>query len=164
MIRNLISGIILFEKIISGIRFYIWSEVPVDIISFFLISDFLAEYLKAFLRNSTQLTLKIICSRNIAKNVSDFTNFLANIFLFGVRKNICTAPFLDAQELHSWSTLKANVCIFLYISLRKFLFQRGSKLFSGKVWDGGRLYNFLKAACCLGLPKWFTIFHFNWYF
>ena len=136
MIRNLISGIILFEKIISGIRFYIWSEVPVDI-SFFLISDFLAEYLKAFLRNSTQLTLKIICSRNIAKNVSDFTNFLANIFLFSVRKNICTAPFLDAQELHSWSTLRTNVFVFLYISLTKFLFLRRSKVLSGGGWGGG---------------------------
>ena len=113
------------------------------------------------LRTSTYLTMKTICSHNIAKNLSDFA---VNMFLFGLRKNICTAPHLDAQELHSWSILKANVCIFLYISLRKFLFQRGSKLFSGKVWDGGRLYNFLKAACCLGLPKWFTIFHFNWYF
>ena len=43
--------------------------------------------------------------------------FSANMFLFGVRNNICTAPFLDTQELHSWSTLNANVCIFLYISL-----------------------------------------------
>ena len=162
MIRNLISGIILFEKIISGIRFYIWSEVPVDIISFFLISDFLAEYLKAFLRNSTQLTLKIICSRNIAKNVSDFTNFLANIFLFGVRKNICTAPFLDAQELHSWSTLRTNVFVFLYISLTKFLFLRRSKVLSGGGGGvGGRLNNFFKAARYLGLAKCFTIFHFN---
>ena len=44
---------------------------------------------------------------------------------------ICTASFLDAQELHSWSTLKANVCIFLYISVTKFLFQRRSKILSG---------------------------------
>ena len=56
--------------------------------------------------------------------------------LVGVRRNICTAPFLDAQELHSRSTLKANVCIFLYISLRKFLFQRRSKFLSGGVWGG----------------------------
>ena len=58
-----------------------------------------------------------------AKNLSDFTNFLANMFLCGVRKNICTASFLDTQELHSWSTLKANVCIFLYISLKKLCFR-----------------------------------------
>ena len=47
------------------------------------------------------------------------TNFPANMFLFGVRKDICTAAFLGAQELHFRCTLKANVCIFLYISLKK---------------------------------------------
>ena len=40
-----------------------------------------------------------------------------NMILVGVRKNICTEPFLDAQELHSQSTLKANVCMFLKIKL-----------------------------------------------
>ena len=30
------------------------------------------------------------------------------------KKSFCAAPFLDAQELHSWSTFKANVCIFLH--------------------------------------------------
>ena len=106
--------------------------------SFFLISDVLsqnqqkqklakqvtiflqysfAQKTSLILRTSTHLTLKIICSCNTAKNLSDFTNFPADMFLCSVRKDICTAPFLDAQELHSWSTLKANVCIFLYISL-----------------------------------------------
>ena len=33
--------------------------------------------------------------------LSDFANFPANMFLVGVRKNICTAPFLGAQEPHS---------------------------------------------------------------
>ena len=28
-------------------------------------------------------------------------NSFANMFLFGVRKNICTVPFPDAQELLS---------------------------------------------------------------
>ena len=51
--------------------------------------------------------------------------------LVDVIKNIDTAPFLDAQELPSRSTLKVNVCIFLYIYLRKFLFQRRSKLLAG---------------------------------
>ena len=63
--------------------------------------------------------------------------FSASMFLFGVRKNNCTAPFLDAQELHSWSTLNANVCIFLYISLRNLSFQRRSKVLPGKAYDGG---------------------------
>ena len=161
------------------------SHVPVDIVRVFFIPEFVAENLKAnknqrkrslilqysfaqktslILRISTLLKLKIICSQNTAKKLSQFTNFPANMFLFGVRKNICTAPFPDAQELLSWSTLKANVCIFLYICLRKFLFQRLSKILSGGMGGWWRLNNFLKAARCLGLVKCFTIFHFNWNF
>ena len=77
----------------------------------------------------------ITCSQNTAKKLSQFTNFPANMFLFGVRKIICAAPFLDAQELLSWSTLKANVCIFLRISLRKFFcFQDVAKFYLVTVW------------------------------
>ena len=83
----------------------------------------------AHFKTSTQLTLKKICCGNTDKNLYDFTNFPANMFLFGIRKNIGTAPFLDAQELHAWSTLKANVCIFLYISVWKFLFRRRCKIY-----------------------------------
>ena len=123
-------------------------------------------------KNTTQFEL---CS----KNLTHFTNLNSlnieknmhqqqsqkpfSLFKFsskqpvGVRKNICTGPFLDVQELHSRSTLKANVCIFLYISVKIFLFQRFSKLLSG--W--GRLNNFLKGVRCLYLVKCFTIFHFN---
>ena len=69
------------------------------------------------------LKLKIICSQNTAEKLSQLKFFPANMFLFGVRKNNCTAPFPDAQELLSWNTLKANVCIFLYVSLRTFCFK-----------------------------------------
>ena len=123
-----------------------------------------AQYTSLILSISTHLTLKTICSRNTSKTLSDFTNFPANIFLFGIRNNICTAPSFDAQEPHSWSTLKVNVCIFLYISVRKFLFQRRSKILFGGSWVTGRLNNFLKAAHSLGLVKCFTIFHINWKF
>ena len=72
---------------------------------------------------------------------------------------------LFVLHLHSRSTLKTNFCIFLYIFLRKIWFQRRSKFLSVMGWfGGGRLNNFLKADCCLGLAKCFTIFHFNWYF
>ena len=81
---------------------------------FFLISDFLA-------KTSEKDHSLSFCNTILLKNLS---NFPANIFLFGVRKNICTAPFLDAQELHSWSIFKANVCIFLCKSARKFFFNR----------------------------------------
>ena len=39
--------------------------------------------------------------------------------LVSVIKNIGTAPFLEVQEPTSQSTLKANLCMFLYIYLRK---------------------------------------------
>ena len=75
------------------------------------------------------------------------------MFLFGVRKNICVAPFLDAQELHSWSALKANVCIFLYIFLRNLLFHRRSKALSGKAWDGGGWITSLRWLVALALQN-----------
>ena len=62
-------------------------------------------------RNSLDIEKK--CYRNAAKTLFDFIYFPANMVPFGARNNICTAPFLDPQELHSWSTLKANFCIFL---------------------------------------------------
>ena len=120
MIQILIL-VILFLKIF--LREYNFSpHVPVDIIRVFFIPEFIAENLKAnknqpkrslilkysfaqktslILQISTLLKLKITCSQNTAKKLSQFTNFPANMFLFGVRKIICTAPFPDAQELLS---------------------------------------------------------------
>ena len=114
------------------------------------------------MRISTHLKLKIIYSQNRAKNISQFTNFPPKMFLFGVIKNICTTLLPYAQELLYWSTLKANVCIFLQISLRKCLLQRLSKILSCGMRGGERLNNFLKVARCLGLVKCFTIFQINW--
>ena len=75
------------------------------------------------------------------------------MFLVGVRKSIRTAPFLKAKELYFRSTWKASVCIFEYISVRKFLFQWRRKLLSG-----GGLNNFLKTAHFL---ECFKVFHFT---
>ena len=140
MIQNLIF-VILFLKIL-------FPHVPVDIISF-CIPEFVAENLKAnknqrkrslilqysfaqktslILRISTLLKLKIICSQNTAKKLSQFTNFQQTCFCL-VSKNICNALFPDAQELLSWSTLKANICIFLYISIRNFYFKDVSRFY-----------------------------------
>ena len=184
MIQKLISGIFFFWKCYFGhatfLRTFLWTSSE-----FFLISDFLAGSLKAnknyrkrslifqygltqntslISLTSTHLILKIIYSQNTIKNLSHFTNFPVNIFLFGVRKKICNGPFLDTQELHSSSALKANVYAFLYISLRKFLLQRRSKILSVGIGGGWRLNNFLNAAHCLDIVKCFTMFHLNWNF
>ena len=63
----------------------------------------------------------------------------------------CT--FLDAQELHFSSSLKANVCIFLYISVKDILFQRRSKILCRGGWFGLRQNDFHKVARCLGLAN-----------
>ena len=135
MIQNLIF-VIHFLKIFFRAYNLRW-HVPVDIIREFFLPEFVAENLKAnktqpkislilkysfaqkaslILRISTLLKLKITCYQT-AKKPSQFTNFPKSMFLFGVRKSICTTPFPDTQELFYWITLKTNVFIFLYISL-----------------------------------------------
>ena len=60
------------------------------------------------------------------------------MFLFGVRKIICIEPFLDVQEVYSWST---------------------GEMGGEGVGDGGRLNKFLKVDCCLDLVTFFQ--HLN---
>ena len=114
MIQNLIFVFFFFflEILFRGYSFI--PHVLVDIIRAFIIPEFVAENLKAnkyqrkrslilqycfarktslILRISTLLKLEIICFQNTAKKLSQFTNFPANMFLFGVRKSICTATF-----------------------------------------------------------------------
>ena len=152
--------------------------------SFFLISDFPAESVKPnknyqkishILQTSAHLTLKIISSRNTAKNISGFTNFPVNMYLFGVRKDICTQYFLTPKNctlealwketsVYFFMSLSLYFLISLYFFI-KFLLQTRSKFLSGGGWDwGGRLNNFLKAARCLGFAHCFTIFCFDWNF
>ena len=121
------------ENIISGIQlFCICLYVPMDIIRAFFKFKFSSRKPQKPIKTSEKVlsfystvSLKnlinfmnlnppdiVACSRKIAKNLSDFTIFPANMFMFGNRKSICTAPFFDAQKLHSGNNLKSNVCIF----------------------------------------------------
>ena len=112
-----------------------------------------AQKTSLILRISTHLKLKIISFRNTAKSLSDIKIF-NQLCLCLVSENvfICTASFLDAQEPHSLSSLKANVCIFLYISGTVILFHRRSKLLSsGGRWLGVRQNNFLQVGRCSDL-------------
>ena len=73
------------------------------------------------LRTSNHSTLRKTYSRNTAKKLTHFTNFPVNMLLIDVRKSNCTASFLEAQELYSRRTWKANACIFLiYIPKENF--------------------------------------------
>ena len=69
--------------------------------------------------------------------------------------DIYTAPILTTLNCvlvsSSWSSLKKNVCIFLKIFLRLFLFQRHHKILSNGVRGAGRQNNLfkLKVVCHL---------------
>ena len=125
---------ILFLKILFP-AYNVSPHVPMDIIRVFYIPDFVAENLKAnknlwkrsfilqlqfhfkkplsFCESQLLWNWKQYAPKTQPKNFLIFKIFQKKMLLFGVRKNICTAPFPDAQELLSWSTLKAKVCIFL---------------------------------------------------
>ena len=134
MIQNLLFRI-LFLKILSrAYNFFMY--VPVDIIRIVLnirfsnrnsksqqklaikITHFTIYFFSKQLTHFTNLN-SLDAENNMLPQHSEnhfwFRNFPENMFLFGVSKNICTAPFFVAQDLHSWITLRANVCIFLYI-------------------------------------------------
>ena len=74
--------------------------------------------------------------QNLAKKITHFTiqfqsknlSFFTNLDSLDIKNNMLS-QFLDAQERNFWSTLKASVCIFLYISVRIF-FQRRSNILS----------------------------------
>ena len=132
LIRNLIFRIIFLKMVISRIKhLYVCLDVRVNIIIVFF--DFRFPSRKSQGQKKIRFTnFNSLDIENIMlpqHRQKPFWLFKANIFLSCVRKNICTAPFLDAHMLHYWSTLKVNVCIFLYISLTTFLFQNLSKVY-----------------------------------
>ena len=110
-----------------------WLKFPITVPKFILnflflnFLDFLAGIVKAsqqkdhsfYNRVSFKTSLILQTSTHSAlrkKNLTHFTNFRANMFLVGFRKSIsiCTASFLDAQEMHSESAWKPNVRIFIW--------------------------------------------------
>ena len=135
------------ENVISGMKkFYICPDVSVDIIILFLNFGFSSRKSQSQQKLAKKITHFTIQFRS--KNLTHFTNLnsldIENnmllqhsqkpFWLYKFSANMFTAPFLDAQELHSWSTLKVYFCIkCLYISLYllislKILFQRCSKV------------------------------------
>ena len=136
MIQNLIFKIYFLKKVFRACNFYIFPHVSVDIIRVFFnfiffsresqsqqelpkkATHFTIQFLwktSLIIWTSTHLTLKIICCCNTAKNLSEFTKkFPASMSLFGVKKNICTPPFLDAQNYileALWKQMSVYFCI-----------------------------------------------------
>ena len=133
-----------FKKYYFGhTTFYIRPYVPVDIIKVFLISHFLAEILKA---NKTSEKDRLFYEPLLTWHWKQYTPAESqkpfwlykfsrkHVSVWCQKKNLYCTIFW--RPLHSWSTLKASVCIFLYISATKSLFQRSSKTLPG--WGLGR--------------------------
>ena len=74
-------------------------------------------------QTSTNLAWKIICSQNKhSQKFSLFTNFPSNMCLFGVKKNICTAPFLWPPRT-AFLKLFESKCLYIsvYLPDKKFV-------------------------------------------
>ena len=154
MIQNLIFGILFLKILFQAYSSFVFiCTFRWALSEFFLISNFLAE---SWVAKPKKLAKKItyfttqLCSKNLThftklnsldiesnmllqQSYKPFSLFQQPYFCLMSEKNICTAPFLDAQELHSWDTLNANVSIFLYISTRRLLPQRRSKIWTSGV-------------------------------
>ena len=146
-------------------RFYISPDVPEDIIRVFLISDLLAECLKANKKPAKKITH--FTTKFRLKNLTYFTWHWKQYVTATQLKKVLTLHIfqqrcfcLGSEKIFAVHHFVMPVCIFLYIYLRKFLFQEHSKVLSGRGWDGGSLNKFLKVAHCFPC-KMFYHFSFN---
>ena len=123
MIQNLIIGIILLRILFLAYNFFILihkfqrtsskffcdvrfsrkksqSQQKVFIKVIYFAIHVCSKHLTHFMNlNSLDIENNILL-KHCEKSFSLY-KFFRNMFLFGVRKNICTAPCLDTQELHS---------------------------------------------------------------
>ena len=91
-------------------------------------SEFLFKFRFSSRKSQSQQNLAIKITHFTIQFQSKNLSFFTNLDSLDIKNNMLS-QFLDAQERNFWSTLKANVCIFLYISVRIF-FQRRSNILS----------------------------------
>ena len=91
-------------------------------------SEFLFKFRFSSRKSQSQQNLAIKITHFTIQFQSKNLSFFTNLDSLDIKNNTLS-QFLDAQERNFWSTLKANVCIFLYISVRIF-FQRRSNILS----------------------------------
>ena len=175
MIQNIIFGILFFKILFWAYNFFILIHTSQRTSSEFF-SNFrsskqkVSKPAKASLKdhsfyntvllkkshsfNEPHLTLKITCSRATQpKTFLTLQIFQQTYFrLVSNKKTFALCHFLKPKNCIQ----EVNVCLFLCISVRKFLFQRHSKILFGGGWVGERPNNLFKAAGCLSLVKCFT--------
>ena len=94
-------------------------------------SEFLFKFRFSSRKSQSQQNLAIKITHFTIQFQSKNLSFFTNLDSLDIKNNMLS-QFLDAQERNFWSTLKASVCIFLYISVRIF-FQRRSNILSDGV-------------------------------
>ena len=136
----------------SYLEFLFWniiSSIPVDMIRIFFNFIFSSRKSQSQQKITLQFHLKnLIHLMNLNLDLNDIENNmlpqysqnLFSLYKFSIKHvpALCykkhlqkwCSTFLDAQVLHYWSTSKANGWMFLYISVRNFLFQRSSMILS----------------------------------
>ena len=179
MFQNLIFGILFFfwkyDFGFGNITFYIRPHVSVDIARFFceffifqqkfskatkrslILQYSFAQKTSLILRASTHLILKIICSRNTAKNLSHITHIFQPTFFCLMSEKIFALHQFFMPKNCIFLKLFKSKCLYISVYLRKkFLFQRRSRILSGLE----RLKNFLKDVSLFELVKNFYNFSF----
>ena len=152
MIQNVIFRILLLEILFRAYHFFIFAQMQQRTSSeFFLnfrfsstksqsqgnlgkkIAHFTIQFRQrniTHFTNRDSLDTEKICCRSTAKHLFDFKDFPAGMFLLSVRENICTAPFLDTQELQFLKHFESK-CLYISVYLRKkMFFQRRSNILS----------------------------------
>ena len=133
-------------------------HVPVEIIRVFLISDFQQKFSKpekaskkyhliynivslkkfhSFYKTQLARHCKQPNKRNTAKNLSHFKSFPGNMFLVGIRKNICTVPISRRQRTAFLKHFESKcLCIFVYLR-KKIFVSETQEAFIWWTWGGG---------------------------
>ena len=161
MIQNLIFGILFLKILFRACN--VCPDVPEDIIRVFLISDLLAECLKANKKPAKKITH--FTTKFRLKNLTYFTWHWKQYVTATQLKKVLTLHIfqqrcfcLGSEKIFALHHFVMPVCIFLYISLRKFLFREHSKVLSGRECMGGAWISSLRRLT-VSLAKCFTIFH-----
>ena len=147
MIQNLINNFFFFWKHFFGHTTFLYSStrssghhqslfkfphVPVDIIRvFFFNFRFFSRKSQSQQKQSKKITHCTIQKTSLILWTSTYY-----VSVWCQKKHLHSTIFWR-PKLHSWSSLKANVRIFLYISVSKVLFQSLSKILSDGEWVGG---------------------------
>ena len=99
-------------------------QKPAKKINYFTIqlyNYFFAQKTSLILRTSTHSTLKKICFRNTAKNLSHFTNVPANIWLVSKKKKHLHGT-ISRRARNAFSKHFESKCLYIFVYLRMKIF------------------------------------------